>query len=400
MGNLNNCLKFLILFLAITGLLGVQVSAITADARIGPVQGTVPLNVMFTDSSDGKPIEWHWDFGDGYTGDGPRTMHTYMAPGTYTVTLLVLDAQGISDTATFNQIITVSANPFMPVMPMNVPSFSADFTGGPQSGPAPLAVSFADLSKGGPKTWVWDFGDGTTSIDQNPVHIYSSPGTYTVTLKIAKDSSTGMKERKNYISVTQGTGVPEQQVVSSASVSASTEEIPVQSVSTPGSESSEYAFMMEPTAEETVACQSGLSLTTESETIQPGEDFMITVNGNPLEKVYFWLSSDEVISSEGAMYPIIMDNEMVFDDQGGPFPIGSFIPDTGADQSISDLIINNQSEYATGLYGMVALDKNGEHTITIQANQASPGVYIANAISGEMENDDGCVSQLQVTILP
>lgn len=95
-----------------------------------------------------------------------------------------------------------------------------------------------------------------------------------------------------------------------------------------------------------------------------------------------------------------MDNEMVFDDQGGPFAIGSFIPDTGADQSISDLIINNQSEYATGLYGMVALDKNGEHTITIQANQASPGVYIANAISGEMENDDGCVSQLQVTILP
>ena len=398
MGNLNNCLKFLILFLAITGLLGVQVSAITADARIGPVQGTVPLNVMFTDSSDGKPIEWHWDFGDGYTGDGPRTMHTYMAPGTYTVTLLVLDAQGISDTATFNQIITVSANPFMPVMPMNVPSFSADFTGGPQSGPAPLAVSFADLSKGGPKTWVWDFGDGTTSIDQNPVHIYSSPGTYTVTLKIAKDSSSGMKERKNYISVTKGIGITEQQVVSSASVTPISEKTPV--LNTPVNETIENTFMMDHITGETESCLSDLFLTTESETFQSDEDFSINVNGKPLEKVYFWLSSDEVISSEGVMYPIIMDNEMVFDDQGGPFSIGSFIPSKKTGESIIDLIVNNGSEYTTRYYGLVALDKNGEHTISLQAKEASPGVYIANAVSGETGNDELCVNQLQVTILP
>jgi PKD repeat protein len=400
MGNINNCLKILILFLVVTGLFCVQVSAITADARIGPLKGTAPLNVMFTDASVGKPIEWHWDFGDGYTGDGPRTMHTYMTPGTYTVTLLVLDAQGGSDTATFNQAISVTANPFMPVMPMSLPSFSADFTGGPQSGPAPLAVSFADLSKGEPKTWVWDFGDGTTSIDQNPVHIYSTPGTYTVTLKIAKDSSTGMKERKNYISVTPGTGIPDQQVVSSSSASSSTEGEPGQSMSTSENVPSEYAFMREPTPEEEQPCHSDLSLTTESETIRSGEDLMITINGNPLEKVYFWISMKEGNTSEEIKPPVIMDNDMVFDKSEGPFSIGQFVPDKNTEAKITELIANNESAYATGLYGLVALDKNGEHTVLIQAKEASPGAYIANAITGETGKEGGCVSQLQVTILP
>ncbi|HOL42555.1 MAG TPA: PKD domain-containing protein, partial [Methanospirillum sp.] len=91
MGNRNNCWKYLILFIIITAFVSVQGSALKADAQIGPIQGTAPLNVMYTDTSVGKPIEWHWDFGDGYTGDGPRTMHTYMAPGIYTVSLLVID---------------------------------------------------------------------------------------------------------------------------------------------------------------------------------------------------------------------------------------------------------------------------------------------------------------------
>ncbi|MGV8110099.1 PKD domain-containing protein [Methanospirillum sp.] len=398
MGSYKKNIRFILALTTIFLLLCGQVAAITANARISPLQGTSPLNVMFNDVSDGNPIEWHWDFGDGYTSDGPRTMHTYMVPGAYTVTLLVLDEQGMSDTAIFNKVITVSANPFMPVMPMNVPSFSADFTGGPQSGPAPLAVSFADLSKGNPKTWVWEFGDGTTSIDQNPVHIYSAPGTYTVTLKIAKDSSTGMKERKNYISVTNGIGITEQQVISSASVTPTNEKTPV--LNTPVNETSEYTFMMDHITEETESCLSDLFLTTESETIQSDEDFSINVNGKPLEKVYFWISSEEVNQSDNSTYPVILDNEMVFDEQGGMYPIGSFIPNKKTGESIIDLIVNNGSEYTTRYYGLVALDKNGEHTISLQAKEASPGVYIANAVSGETGNDELCVNQLQVTILP
>jgi PKD repeat protein len=44
------------------------------------------------------------------------------------------------------------------------------------------SVAFTDTSAGYPTSWLWDFGDGTTSTGQNPSHTYSTPGTYTVTL--------------------------------------------------------------------------------------------------------------------------------------------------------------------------------------------------------------------------
>jgi PKD repeat protein len=59
-----------------------------------------------------------------------------------------------------------------------VPSFSAD----PVSGTAPLLVHFTDTSSGTPSSWLWDFGDGTTSDLQNPSHAYTAPGLYSVSL--------------------------------------------------------------------------------------------------------------------------------------------------------------------------------------------------------------------------
>lgn len=398
MGNLKIFLKFIILFLTITGLLCVQTSAIKADAGIMPVHGTAPLNVMFTDLSEGKPIEWHWDFGDGYAGDGPRTMHTYTVPGTYTVTLLVLDARGLSDTVTFNQIISVSANPFMPIIPMVMPSFSADFTGGPQSGLAPLSVSFSDLSKGEPNTWLWDFGDGTNSIEQNPVHIYSSPGTYSVMLKISKDSSTGMKERKNYITVGQGTNIHEQYALNSTLNTP----IPETSVHllTTSDEIMGTAFLTNAIYDKTSFCDPEISMTLEPEKNQPDEKFVIVITGKPLEKIYFWISTEEEKILDSATHPLITDDEMVFDKPEGPFTIGSFIPVKETGKSIIDLIINNQSQYLTRLYGMTALDKNGEHKVTVQTEKVAPGIFIANAITEETENEEGCIEQLELIIQP
>lgn len=398
MKNLNYYLKIIILSIVITGLLSVQVSAITADALFRPVQGPAPLNVMFNDASAGKPIEWHWDFGDGFTGDGPVIMHTYMTPGTYTVTLMVLDAGGLSDTIKFTGAITVSPGRFMPVMPMNMPSFSADFTGGPQSGPGPLSVSFSDLSKGDPDSWVWDFGDGATSTEKNPVHIYSAPGSYTVTLKISRDSASGMKERKNYITVTQKTGGYENQAVSSDSAIPPGSEGLMQSIMAPEDEASEFAFSIEHETVETGYCLSGLNLTAEVATISLGEDFIINVNGRPLEKVYIWISSEDTIK-DGNL-PVIMDDGMVFDNQEGPYTIGSFIPDAKTGLMISDLVISDESDHRTGLYGLLALDKDGKYLFSIQAALAEPGNYTINAVSGEQDKTGDCINKLQVTILP
>lgn len=59
-----------------------------------------------------------------------------------------------------------------------IPPPTASATATPTSGPAPLTVRFTDTSSGGPTSWRWDFGDGTTSVEQNPLHVYDTAGTY------------------------------------------------------------------------------------------------------------------------------------------------------------------------------------------------------------------------------
>ena len=61
-------------------------------------------------------------------------------------------------------------------------SSRAQFRANRTAGPAPLAVSFYDLTLGGPVKWVWDFGDTSGSSERNPVHTFKSPGKYMVTM--------------------------------------------------------------------------------------------------------------------------------------------------------------------------------------------------------------------------
>lgn len=61
----------------------------------------------------------------------------------------------------------------------------ADFTGAPLFGCSPLTVNFADTSTGPVEQWLWDFGDGQFSDQQNPSHTYDAPGVYSVALTAA-----------------------------------------------------------------------------------------------------------------------------------------------------------------------------------------------------------------------
>jgi len=81
-------------------------------------------------------------------------------------------------------------------------SLQADFSASPLAGSIPLAVSFADLSTGNPTVWSWDFGDGSASTDQNPSHIYTSPGIYDVSLTVSSASRTDAEVKVGYITVT------------------------------------------------------------------------------------------------------------------------------------------------------------------------------------------------------
>jgi PKD repeat protein len=63
-------------------------------------------------------------------------------------------------------------------------------------------IGFYDISTGNPNRWMWDFGDGTTSIAQNPKHKYEKPGTYTVSLKVWDDEISSVEEKTDYIRIT------------------------------------------------------------------------------------------------------------------------------------------------------------------------------------------------------
>jgi len=78
--------------------------------------------------------------------------------------------------------------------------FSADTT----SGAAPLEITFTDESTFNPTSWIWYFGDDTTSTEQNPVHTYEEAGTYTVQLAATNDEGTGNIIETDYITVSDG----------------------------------------------------------------------------------------------------------------------------------------------------------------------------------------------------
>ncbi|HOL41273.1 MAG TPA: PKD domain-containing protein [Methanospirillum sp.] len=186
----------------------VKPKAIKADFSANPRSGEAPLTVQFTDLSTGNPTMWNWDFGDGsiipagadenVTCEGgvcppPNTLqnprHTYIVPGTYTVTLTASN-QWSSDTATKTQYITVTPR-----------AIKADFSADPRTGEAPLTVRFTDLSTGNPTMWAWDFGDGATDMVANPTHVYTKPGTYSVTLTASNQYTSDTVCKTQWITV-------------------------------------------------------------------------------------------------------------------------------------------------------------------------------------------------------
>jgi PKD repeat protein len=161
-----------------------------AEFTANQTSGKSPLAVGFTDQSTGSPVSWHWTFGDGTMATDKNPVHVFTAAGTYTVSLEVTNPDG-SNTRTKADYITVSS--------VSLPV--ANFTGKPTSGKAPLSVTFTDSSTGIPTAWYWNFGDGTNATQQNPVHIYTKAGTYTVALKATNAGGSNTSTRKEYIAV-------------------------------------------------------------------------------------------------------------------------------------------------------------------------------------------------------
>lgn len=80
----------------------------------------------------------------------------------------------------------------------------SDFTANATDSISPLSVQFTDTSTGSPTSWSWDFGDGTTSNEQNPTHTYYSLGSYTVTHTVTNSDGSDTKSVADYITVSTG----------------------------------------------------------------------------------------------------------------------------------------------------------------------------------------------------
>jgi YVTN family beta-propeller protein len=158
--------------------------------------GNAPLSIRFNDTSTGAGItSWQWDFGDTTGNSTDRNpAHTYATVGTYTVMLTVTNDGGSNTSVKTNYVTVHNETP------------NARFTADRTSGNAPLTIAFTDASTGnGIMAWQWNFGDGSTSTEQSPVHNYAQAGTYTVMLTVTNDGGSNTITKNNYVTVRNAT---------------------------------------------------------------------------------------------------------------------------------------------------------------------------------------------------
>ncbi|SEM22125.1 PKD repeat-containing protein [Maribacter orientalis] len=155
-----------------------------AIAQADITQGEAPLVVSFSgnqSTDDVGIVSYNWDFGDGISVTDADAVHTFTTVGIFEVILTVTDEGGLQDTDAISITVTDGSTNMSPVAVV-----SANAT----EGLAPLEVTFTgDQSTDdvGITAYNWDFGDGTTSSETNPVHTFSIVGSYDVMLTVTDD---------------------------------------------------------------------------------------------------------------------------------------------------------------------------------------------------------------------
>ena len=135
--------------------------------------------VDFKDKSEGEPDQWVWFFGDGASAITQNPSHLYNDTGLFSITLIAIN-NGCADTLTNKNQVQIHP-------PVARFTYQKTCT-------VPREVIFKDQSVGA-DYWLWDFGDGTTSTEQNPTHVYINPGLYHVKLTVTNQAS-GCSESK------------------------------------------------------------------------------------------------------------------------------------------------------------------------------------------------------------
>ena len=176
----------------------VTVAPIQADCHAGftwdQVGNTLEVDFSNTSTSEYDIISYQWIFGDGSTGDGQNPSHTYDEPGTYVVCLIIHDSEGcVSDVCHEVHVEEGEAD------------CHADFTWEQIPGSLEIHYHSTSTSNHDIISYLWTFGDGGSSDDQNPYHTYDEPGTYEVCLRI-EDNTGCVSEICHEVHVEEGSG--------------------------------------------------------------------------------------------------------------------------------------------------------------------------------------------------
>ncbi|MEA3476917.1 MAG: PKD domain-containing protein [Bacteroidota bacterium] len=146
----------------------------TTDFTISPNDTScVGEVVSFDGTGSADIISWDWDFGDGNIASGQNVTHTYTSAGTYSISLIVANANGCLDTAIHQRVVI---------------DVTIDFSMTPDPSCQDYLVSFNGIGNASFTDWLWDFGDGNTAIGKNVTHTYTAANTYTVTLDVCSET--------------------------------------------------------------------------------------------------------------------------------------------------------------------------------------------------------------------
>ena len=150
----------------------VVIEDVLASFQMVQPVGCPGVSTNFTTTGTTGASEYVWDYDDGtapVTLSSTSSSHIFNAPGSYNVSLTVTSSSGMCSD---DIIVTVV-----------IEDFVADFTSsGIYSCVDPFSVTFTDVSQSNAVGWQWEFGDGSSSNIQNPVHVYQTEGAYLTTL--------------------------------------------------------------------------------------------------------------------------------------------------------------------------------------------------------------------------
>lgn len=142
-----------------------------ASFQSDSLDSCINRSIRFNNTSqNGKTFLWN--FGDSTSSRSYHPNHTFSQEGFYTISLEVTDSMGCTDSTS---------------MHYEIGGLKPDFIADNKKGCKPFSVDFTDKSLKADK-WIWYFGDGDTSHQQNPTHIYKSGGTFDVSLKVETSS--------------------------------------------------------------------------------------------------------------------------------------------------------------------------------------------------------------------